>query len=96
MPLIKTTYGGECPLGKFEAGPWGGYTEDPVEKCLGCNFADTTTEEFNLEKICQCPEGMTWAAYDKLREQYTSKEGKLTREGFQKFVSEKYAKRQSL
>ena len=92
MPLRKTVYGGECPLDKFKiVEPGGGcYTADPVEKCFDCNFADHDQEGFDLEEICQCPADMTWDEYDKLRKEYASTEGRLTKAGFLKFVEENY------
>jgi hypothetical protein len=93
MPLRQTMYGGECPLDKFNidipAGA-GCYDRDPVEACLKCNFSDTSSEGFDLEKICQCPSDMSWREYDRLREQYASTEGKLTKAGFLEFVKENY------
>lgn len=87
--------GSECPLGKFKIDiPAGGgcYTSDPVEACLGCNFAANLEKEgFDLEEICKCPPDMTWSEYDKLREQYASTPGKHTKAGFQKFVEENYS-----
>lgn len=94
MPLRQTRYGGECPLDKFEidrASP-GSYTSDPLEACLGCNFANLSSEEFNLAEVCQCPEDMTWDRYNNLRKEYagTRQEGKpLTKRGFWEFVKPK-------
>jgi len=93
MALRETFYGKVCPLGKFDVdipGGGGGYTADPVEACLGCNWADTDAEEFDLEKICQCPEGMTWKIYDKLKEGYIKTPGEHTKKGFREFVHEQY------
>jgi len=93
MPLVKTIYGGVCPLEKFDIVPCTGcYDRDPVEACLSCNFADTTSEGFDLYKICQCPSDMEWNEYDKLREQYAFTKGKQTRKGFWEFVKENYKK----
>ena len=93
MPRIQTKYGGVCPLGKFSIdipGGAGSYTNDPVEKCPVCNFADMETEDITLEERCQCPVDMTWQEYDKLREQYWAVEGKKIKKGFQEFVKENY------
>ena len=83
------TFPNECPLGKYESDPTGitgSLTADPVEKCLGCNFADT-----NNEYICKCPSDMMWSEYDKLRDMYANNvEGELTKAGFQIFVGENY------
>ena len=92
MALRETIYGGECPLGKFEvdiAGGGGCYTNDPLEACLGCNFADLEVE-FNLEKVCQCPSDMTWDKYDVLRHEYAASTDKPTRKGFWKYVADHY------
>lgn len=93
MPLKQTQHGGECPLSKFEIGVCGGagaYTKDPVEECLLCNFGDTGQEEFDLEKICQCPSDMTWGEYNRLREGYASTGEGLTKKGFWEFVEKNY------
>ena len=93
MALRETRYGKECLLGKFEIDvPAGGgcYTKDPVEACFGCNFADVNCEKFDLEKICQCPPGMTWDKYDKLRKEYAKQLGNLTKEGFREYVKQNY------
>jgi hypothetical protein len=91
MPLRQTKYGGECPLGKFKidipAGA-GCYTNDPVEACIDCNFADLSGEGFNLEKICQCPSDMSWGEYDRLKKDYAKTSGKLTKKGFLDYVGE--------
>jgi hypothetical protein len=112
MPLKQTVYGGVCPLGKFNYDPAspGSYTADPVEKCINCNFSDTSSKKFDLEKICQCPSDMDWDEYqkiqedfrvlgnaehfrhDKLRKQYSSNGGELTKEGFWKFVNQHHKK----
>ncbi len=87
MPLR----GGECPLGKFELEPHAGaYTADPVEACLYCNFADTSPEGFDLEKICQCPADISWNEYDQLRKSYSLTSGDRTRQGFWEFVGKNY------
>ena len=95
MPLRQTTYGGECPLNNFKidipAGA-GCYDRDPIEACLGCNFSDTSSEGFDLEKICQCPSDMNWDECDRLRKQYASNGDKLTKKGFLEFVKENYRK----
>jgi hypothetical protein len=90
MALQETIYGKVCPLGKFHVdipGGGGSYTSDPVEACFKCNFADHDSEGFDLEKICQCPEGMTWPEYDKLRAEYFKTEGKHTKKGFREYVA---------
>jgi len=94
MPLKQTLYGGICPLGKFRLDPAspGSYTADPVEKCINCNFSDTSSKKFDLEKICQCPSDINWDEYDKLRKQYSSNGGELTKEGFWKFVNQHHKK----
>lgn len=93
MPLKQIPdYGSECPLGKFKidmASP-GSYTADPIEKCISCNFADTSVKKFDLEKICQCPADMNWDEYDKLKKEYAKQPGKLTKEGFRKFVKDNH------
>jgi hypothetical protein len=93
MPLRQTVYGGECPLDKFRidvpAGA-GCYDKDPVEACLGCNFSDTSGQGFDLEKICQCPPGMDWDSYDRLKEEYLSTDGMRTKRAFQEFVRQEY------
>jgi len=93
MGLRQTRYGCECPLGKFEidvAGGGGCYTNDPVEACLNCNFADTSLDggDFDPSKICQCPEGMTWRRYDDLRKRFFATEGEeiKLKLKFQEFV----------
>lgn len=93
MPLAhRSKYGGECPLGKFEVDVHGsGYTADPVEACLSCNFADISQEGFDLEKICQCPADMTWEEYDNLRAAYAQTPGEKTKPGFQEFVAQQRA-----
>jgi hypothetical protein len=90
MPLKQTEYGGICPLGKFRLDPAapGSYTADPVEKCINCNFSDMSIKRFDLEKICKCPSDMDWNEYDKLRKQYCSGGGELTKTGFWKFVNQ--------
>lgn len=94
MPLKKTYYGGECPLGKFEidiAAGGGCYTKDPVEACFSCNFANLSSEEFNLEKICQCPADMTWKSYDDLRKRFVDEyTGDKTKTNFQQFIKDNY------
>lgn len=102
MSSRQTKYG-ECPLGKFAVNIDNGsvryYSNDPVEACFGsdefgtqgCNFADTSVEEFNLEKICHCPLDMTWDKYNRLRELYISKGTKpFTKPGFWEFVKKNY------
>lgn len=69
---------------------WRGYTADPVEACIDCNFADTDQSGFNLEKICKCPADMTWDEYDKLRKAYSATGGNLTKKGFWEFVLKSY------
>ena len=90
MPLAhRSKYGGECPLQKFKVDAHGsGYTADPVEACIQCNFADTSVEGFDLAKICQCPADMTWDEYERLKKAYEQTEGKKTKPGFQEFVNQ--------
>jgi len=92
MPLKKTMYGGECPLGKFRidiAGGAGGYTADPVESCLTCNFSDLESRTTQpSDDLCKCPEGMTWDLYDSLRKQYANSGKNLSRTGFREFVAQ--------
>ena len=97
MPLRETLYGKECPLNKFMVEVTSGsYSDDPVKLCLNCNFADISSKESDLEKICQCPDGMNWTEYDRLRKSYSSTGGNLTREGFLEFVKETYTNRQRI
>ena len=92
MPLKQTPYGGECPLGKFKINPAspGSYTEDPVEKCISCNFRDVNVSRFDLEMICQCPPDITWQEYEKLKREYFSLLGAKTKQDFQDFVRKKW------
>jgi len=95
MPLKKTIYGGECPLGKFEvdfAAGGGCYTNDPVEQCLDCNFYEkVSSKDFDLDKNCQCPSDMNMGEYSILKERYiSSKTSHLSKKGFLKFVQENY------
>ena len=93
MPLRQTIHGGECPIGQFTpiiSGGAGGYTKDPVEVCTFCNFADSKQKVFDLEAICLCPPDLTCSEYNKLKEEYRSKEKVLSKEGFLKFVNEHY------
>lgn len=98
MPLRQTTYGGVCPLDKFNidiAAGAGCYNNDPVETCINCNFADISIIDFDLEKICQSPSDMDWDEYDRLRKTYTSTtstEEKRTKKSFWDFVKENYRK----
>ena len=90
MPLKQTKYGKECPLGKFEITSMGGaYTSDPVVACLECNFRDIEQEEFDLDKICMCPEDMTWPKYDKLKKDFLEQnDGLASKQDFLKYVEE--------
>ncbi|MAG20435.1 hypothetical protein CL618_03310 [archaeon] len=91
MPIKETEYGKECPIRIFELEAMGQtiiYTTDPVESCLRCNFGDQSVEKFDLEKICQCPEGMTYKEYVSLGSQYQETEGPHTKIGFRKFVEQ--------
>ena len=95
MSLRQTIYGGECPLRKWEIdvdGGGGGYTNDPVEECLNCNFSDLDAEDFDADKICQCPPDLNWLQYDELKEQYFSRVGnedRLSKQEFWDFVNER-------
>lgn len=93
MALKKTARGKVCPLDKFGfdySGSHfgGGYDRDPVEACLKCNFSNLYGKEFNLEKICQCPEDMTWDEYDVLRDVYSSMAVEPSKQEFWNFVNE--------
>lgn len=97
MPLRKLFYGPnagsrECILGKWELDPTGisgSYTQDPVEKCLFCNFYDAKNKKHPLEdeEACRCPPWMNWGIYDYLRDTFGEKgDGKTTT--FHKLLSE--------
>ena len=88
MPLKETEQGKVCPLEKFEI-DGGAFTKDPVEACFDCNFGDRSQEEFDLDKICKCPETMTWEAYEQLKKGYSQIEDHSI-EGFWKYVQENY------
>jgi hypothetical protein len=90
MPLCQTEYGGVCPLGKFKIDiPAGGgcYTRDSVECCLDCNFADNSVKEFDLVRICQCPQDLSWTEYDSLRDNFAHSNNPKTRQAFWDFVN---------
>jgi hypothetical protein len=96
MVLRQTMYGGECPLDKFKVDiPAGGgcYTNDPLECCLHCNFADLSGEGFDLEKICLCPADMTWDEYDLLRAAYSQIPGEKSKPGFRAYVEQNRIKK---
>jgi len=77
----------------LEAGR-GGYTADPVEACLRCNFGDLSQEGVGFDAVCQCPADLTWREYDRLRKAYAEYSGpqtSQTRRGFWRFVEENRA-----
>ncbi len=93
MPLAETPEGKECPLGRWEldrSAGRGAYTRDRVEVCPPCNFSDMRQEEFDLDKICQCPPELTSSDYPKLLKQYSATTKVHSREGFWEFVRDKY------
>jgi hypothetical protein len=87
MSLKVTSFGKECPLGKFEINPANlAYTIEPLTKCSRCSLADMNQKKYGLEEICQCPEGMTVREYDYLRSGYFSSMSEPTKEGFREFI----------
>ena len=89
MPLRENAYGSECPLGKFKAEPHGGYSADPVEACLECNFADLSKD---IDTTCQCPSDLTQDEYRELKKNYLSQtpENERSKQGFWEFVKNNY------
>lgn len=83
----------ECPLGKFQvnrdSGGPGFYNGDPVEACVGCNFADTSKDR--IEEACMCPADMTREEYEELKEDYLKAEPKPTKTGFWEYVNKRGA-----
>ena len=97
MPLRQTKYGGVCPLEKFSidvpAG-CGSYTNDPIEACLPCHWADHSIKGFDLSKLCKCPSDMDNKTYDQLKEDYCeSKKPPYSSAEFREFALEKLAKK---
>lgn len=85
MPLRQTSYGGECPLGKFKvdvAGGGGGYTADPLEACIGnpelgrgsCNYfrSPDVGENFEPAIQCMCPADISSTEARRLRAEYVA------------------------
>lgn len=91
MPLRN----GNCPLDKFVSDGTG-YNADPVEACLGCNFADNGVEGFDIERICQCPSEMSWPRYEELKQDFLESGLEKTKQNFVRFVKENYHKRVKL
>lgn len=92
MPLIKTFYGGLCPLDKFgpEASSRGYYNaNDPRKACPECSFSDgAENEDTALDAICQCPVSMTPEIHDSLQKSYLETVGEFaTKRGFRAFVA---------
>ena len=97
MPLKKTPFGRECPLGKFKINPTQHrttqsrkYTADPREICPKCNLSGNSREEFDLEEVCQSPPDITLSKYVSLKKEYEKTEGEHTKAGLQQFVMDNY------
>ena len=87
MALRETIYGKVCPLYRFDVEVHGGgYTNDPVEACLMCNFSKADTEGFDLEKICQHPYGMNRELYRQTKNAFASSDHEKTKSEFWKFA----------